>query len=830
METKYLEAALNDVAELKKRGFDFAELFEGTWKWGLGGVKGEKDGKKIWEIEPTVCSDGPVGVRKENDEGQTIPSVLYPSPAAMASTWDLNLEGDMGKAIAYECKKSGVDVLLAPGVNIKRNPLCGRNFEYLSEDPYLAGKIASAFIAGLQSQGVGACVKHYICNSQETERFHIDACVDEKTLMDIYFPAFAIVCTEADPWCVMASYNKVNGIQSCENPFTISLLRDYLGWQGVIMSDWGGVDDSYQALMSGLNIQMPGTGGSIVKALEERDDIDQKDVRTVAEESAKYIFALNERSKDGRKIVSSLKPEQCQKISLKAARESIILLKNEENLLPLRKGGKYLVVGKRAVSFLNQGNGSSHIIELPNSLSDDGKYTQPLDALRKTFSDIEYVQGYDYGRQTGDLEKVLSAANGKDAVIMFLGVSDWYDAEGVDKLNLNLPQDQIDLYRALKEKGHKVILVVESGSALDLSAFSDCEAILWQYVSGSYGGQAIADILTGESVPCGKLAETLPVSSENPLLSRRMPLKRDDYEDKGYVGYRLYDSFGKRVCYPFGHGLSYTSFRYSDLKVSTHELTENGNPEITFTISNTGSRTGKEIAQIYLRPANRLKGIPLRRLVGFAKVELNPGESTVVRIKLTPKGFATWNTENKDYMPMSGSFVVEVGASSRDIRLTDRIDVPCAPWTQNIRREDELTHPWSDESFRREDSAWPDDHKAFDRNSSLKDVFNSKWYLRFAFNVIKKKFTASMMADSVEVEDARRLNDSFFDSPLRICYTMGFSHEFVDGMVDLANGHFFAGIGKLLTAPKSKQEEASRDARERSRFQEIREESLKSNK
>lgn len=814
MDKKYLKEAEELVVKLSLD--DKCRLFEGAWRWGIGGIKDNDGG---YSLLPTVCADGPCGLRKENLQGQVYPSRLYPCPAAMASTWDIELGEEVGKAMGSDCRKQDVDMLLAPGVNVKRNARCGRCFEYFSEDPLLAGEMGAAFVTGLQTQGVGACLKHYLLNSQETDRFSIDESPDEKTMMDIYFPAFALVVSKADPWAIMASYNRINGVQSCENEKTIGLLRELTGYNGVFISDWGGVEDSYRALMAGLNVQMPGIGGDIAENLAH-DTRGKEDFYAKLDESAAYVLATNLRNQEARKIVPVYDETQKAAVALKAAQESIILLKND-GILPLKKEGHYSILGERATDPLTEGNGSSRVVPSPEVLnaSLDGNYLTPLKGLT---SYLTYAPTYDklfdqylaYDKKsTAEVcNKALKVINGTEATVLFIGVSDFYDAEGADKDALSLPAIQLSVFKALKAAKQKVVVVVQSGSAIDLTPFMDADAIVFQYMGGSYTGQAIADVLTGKINPSGRLAETLPVVSENHLLTAPIPRVKDFYEDGEYVGYRYYDSFAKRVCFPFGYGLSYTDFTYSSPSLSSHIMAKTANLRLSFDVTNSGNFDGMETVQIYLRPKQKLKGMPDHWLVKFVKVSLLKGEKKRVYFEFTAKDFASWSVENHAYLPMAGDFIIEIAHDSRDIRLTEDVTVPLDTWTQIIQPVEERKEIAFYSPLIKEKNL----PCGLDRRSSVTALLTSRWYFRLAFKFIRKKLVIPHQVPkyATEYKDALRVGESNVTYPLRFMAVTGMPKEMMEGLILMGNHHTFKGLRKVFKA-KKKSDQAMEEALKR---------------
>ena len=637
-----------------------ASLMSGANFWNTKGV--ERLG-----IPGMMLTDGPHGLRKQGGKAdhlglnKSIPATCYPSAAGLANTWDEALIEEMGRFLGLEAASEGVSVLLGPGVNIKRSPLCGRNFEYFSEDPYLSGKMAAALIRGIQSNGISACVKHYAANSQELRRMTNDSVVDERTLREIYLPAFEMAVKEGGVKSLMTSYNRVNGIYAHEHPH---LLRDILygewGFSGMVVSDWGGNNDRVESVRQGGTLEMPSTNGQtdkhIVKAVRagklEESILDEQVDRLLD-----LVLSTQEHITG-----KTYDRETHHAVAAKVAEKSAVLLKNEEKILPLNKTQKVAVIGDFARNPRYQGAGSSKIN--PTRL-DCG-----LDALKAIGANVTgFAPGF---RRGGKMDAMLirqacKLAENADVVLLWLGLDEGGEAEGVDRSDMKLPENQIALLDAVAEVNPNIVVVLSCGCAVEMGWDSKAKAVIHGCLGGQAGAPAMAKLLTGEVNPCGKLSETVPVSYEDVSSYAYYPGMEatSEYREGLYVGYRYFDTVKREVKYPFGYGLSYTEFAYSDLTVT--------DDAVHFTVRNIGSVYGEEIAQLYIHAATNGMFRPEQELKGFAKVSLNPGEEKRVTIALNDRSFAVWSILENDWVVEGGSYEVRIGASSRDIRLTAEV-------------------------------------------------------------------------------------------------------------------------------------------------------------
>ena len=623
-----------------------------------------------------TVTDGPNGVRHqeyvEKDgelERVTInDTTCMPSVAALASSWNPELAKEVGAAIADECILTHNDVLLAPGVNIKRTPVCGRNFEYFSEDPYLAGTLARSYIEGVQSKGIGTSLKHFAANNSEYDRYHQSSEVDERTFREIYTTAFEIAL-EAEPWTVMCSYNPVNGILAAENPYLLkTLLRDEFGFKGVIVSDWRAVRESARSIKAGLDLEMPYRKAAFeeIYAAYEAGYLTEDEI----DRSASRILEMIEKvelTKDNRKVTTT--PEERHAIAVRGVEEGAVLLKNEDNILPL-KSGKILIAGmtmKRGP--VGGGGGSSLVVS---------EYKQPklADAIGALMGEgaeiIDDPTLYLSTKQVGANGTIMGAYSA-DTVVFFIGNDSAIEYEGANRKSLSLPKEAENTLVELTEVNENVVVVIHAGSAVDVSRFvNKVKAILYVPFGGEGVMEAVARILTGAVSPSGKLAETFPIALEDtPTANNKPSAFVDRYEEGIFVGYRYYEKMGKAVAFPFGHGLSYSSFEYSELA-----LTKSGDGAIAeFTVTNTGDVCAKEVAEVYVRDVFAAVSRPVKELKGYEKLTLAPGESKRISVELPRRAFCYYSPILHDWYLEDGAFEIHVGSSSADIRLIGKIDM-----------------------------------------------------------------------------------------------------------------------------------------------------------
>ena len=616
-------------------------------------------------------SDGPHGLRKQAGESDhlglnpSVPATCFPTASAIANSWDAALGEEIGAALGEEAAAQEVSVVLGPGLNMKRNPLCGRSFEYFSEDPYLAGKLAAGYIRGIQSKGVAACPKHFAVNSQETRRMASDSIVDERTLREIYLTGFEIAVKEGHPRSIMSSYNLVNGTYANENEHLLmEILRGEWGFDGAVITDWGGSNDHALGVKNGSTLEMPAPGGDSVRELlaaVESGKISESDIDARLSELLPLVFDT--------KAALDAAPREFDAaahhaLARRAAAESLVLLKNEDSLLPLAAGSKVAVIGDFAKNPRYQGAGSSMV----NSTQVDVLLDKLIDSELNV---IGYQQGFDrHGKPDAALQKsACELATQADTVILCMGLDEIAESEGLDRSNLHLAQNQVDLLQAVAAVNPKIVVVLYSGSVVETPWLDNCQALLYAALGGQAGAGAVADALIGKVNPCGKLAETWPlayadVPSAADFATRR---KTVEYREGLYIGYRYFTTAEKAVRFPFGYGMSYTPFAYSDMAAD-----EQG---VSLTVTNTGSVAGTEIVQLYIAKKDSELFRPAKELKGFARVTLAPGEKQRITIMLDDKAFRFWNVKANRWEIEGGEYELLVGASVEDIRLCEKISV-----------------------------------------------------------------------------------------------------------------------------------------------------------
>ena len=616
-------------------------------------------------------SDGPHGLRKQAGESDhlglnpSVPATCFPTASAVANSWDTALGEEIGAALGEEAAAQEVSVLLGPGLNMKRNPLCGRSFEYFSEDPYLAGKLAAGYIRGIQSKGVAACPKHFAVNSQETRRMASDSLVDERTLREIYLTGFEIAVKEGHPRSIMSSYNLVNGTYANENKHLLmEILRDEWGFDGAVITDWGGSNDHALGVKNGSTLEMPAPGGDSVRELlaaVESGKISESDIDARLSELLPLVFDTKAALDAAPRAFDAAAHHA---LARRAAAESLVLLKNEGSLLPLAAGTKVAVIGDFAKNPRYQGAGSSMV----NSTQVDVLLDKLIDSELNV---IGYQQGFDrHGKPDAALQKsACELATQADTVILCMGLDEIAESEGLDRSNLRLAQNQVDLLQAVAAVNPKIVVVLYSGSVVETPWLDNCQALLYAALGGQAGAGAVADALIGKVNPCGKLAETWPltyadVPSAADFATRR---KTVAYREGLYIGYRYFTTAEKAVRFPFGYGMSYTTFAYSDMAAD-----EQG---VSLTVTNTGSVAGTEIVQLYVAKKNSELFRPARELKGFARVTLAPGEKQRITLTLDDKAFRFWNVKANCWEIEGGEYELLVGASVEDIRLCEKITV-----------------------------------------------------------------------------------------------------------------------------------------------------------
>ncbi len=778
-------------------------------------------GKTFWltqEIDrvgiPSVwMSDGPHGLRKEKQSAGTNimqeseTSTCFPTAVTTASSWDPQLMEEIGETIADEAKALKVTTVLGPGVNIKRSPLCGRNFEYISEDPFLTSRMGAAYVHGVQKEGVGVSLKHFCANNEEHIRMCIDTVADERATREIYLSAFEYIVKKEQPTTVMCSYNRIEGTYLAENKrYLTDILRGEWGFKGIVVSDWGAVNDRVLGVKAGLDLEMPGNNGmnnkNIKKALED-GTLTMDEVDAVALRMIKFAFECKENEGNGYPIDF----EAHHKVAKKAAERSAVLMKNEDNALPLKKQDSIAVIGALAKKLRYQGAGSSHI----NAY----KTVSFLDALKRKGPVFTYADGYSL-KGDGYDEKLIAeaceAAKGKDAVIVFIGLTDAYESEGFDRKHIDMPASHAILIDELYKVNKNIIAVLSCGSPVQMKPWdSKVKAILNMYLSGQAGGDACYDLIYGKVNPSGKLAETFPLINEDNIVAQYFPMgpRTVEYRESIYVGYRYFDSAKKEVAYPFGHGLSYTQFEYSDLKLSKKTVKEGEKLTVSFNIKNVGDVDGAEVAQVYVSAPESKIFKAEKELKGFKKVFLEAGESKNVEIELDERAFSYYNVNICDWHAESGKYGIKVGSSSRDIRLEAAVTVKTAKADVEVPDYSESAPAYYD----MENTSYiPDDQF---RAVLAREIPNNEEYKRGELTIncsvsqvavspfgkaLYGLLTNGAKVVALTAENPDMITESIKDMPLRSFsgFTGGLlSQMSVDGILDLCNGKK-GGVKKIV--------------------------------
>ncbi|MEC4768965.1 glycoside hydrolase family 3 C-terminal domain-containing protein [Halomonas sp. CUBES01] len=631
------------------------------------------------DVPALMLSDGPHGLRKQPDGPgadhagllDSVPATCFPTAAGLASSWDTALLTTLGEALGDEAQSEGVDVVLGPGTNIKRSPLCGRNFEYFSEDPLLSSRLASAHIQGVQAKGVGASLKHFAANNQEHRRMSVDARIDERALREIYLASFEEAVKQAEPWTVMCAYNRVNGPYCSEHARLLSeILREEWGFDGVVVSDWGAVNERVAGLEAGLELEMPGSGDTrtreIVAAVEQ-GRLDE----AVLDRAVERLLRLIQRTSTRRRPESRVDLDDHHQLARRIARESMVLLKNE-GALPLAAGQRVAVIGEFATRPRFQGGGSSHV--------NPYRVDTPLDAMQARGEQVDYAQGVAIDRDDIDqalLDEAVKCAQNAEVAVLFLGLPERYESEGYDRQHLDMPANQHALIEAVHAVQPNIVVVLANGSPVTMPWLAKASAVLEAYLGGQAMGVAVTDLLFGDASPCGKLAETFPQRLEDTPCHLDFPGTGDvvNYSEGIFVGYRYVEAKRMAPLFPFGHGLSYTTFEYQDLTLSSRAMSADETLEVQVAVTNTGRRAGKEIVQLYISDHSRTLPVAPKALRHFAKVYLVPGASTTLRFTLSRRDFAYFDVERNAWRVPSGQFVVRIGASSADIRLSQSLQV-----------------------------------------------------------------------------------------------------------------------------------------------------------
>ena len=750
-------------------------------------------------VPAITLSDGPNGVRKQAGAADhlglnpSVPATCFPTAATVACSWDPALGEEIGRAMGEEAAAQEVSVLLGPGLNTKRSPLCGRNFEYFSEDPYLSGKMAAAYVRGIQSEGIAACPKHFAANSQELRRMASDSVLDERTLRELYLTGFEIVVKESAPKTIMSSYNLVNGTYANENAhLLLEILRKDWGFAGAVVTDWGGSNDHALGVKNGSTLEMPAPGGDAVRELlaaVQSGKITEADVDARLDELLTLVL---DTSAAVQKHSRSFDADAHHALARRAAAESTVLLQND-GILPLAADSKVAILGDFAETPRYQGAGSSAV----NSLKVD---TVLENLAQSGLQVLGFASGFDrHGMADAAKEaEAVALAKQADAAVLFLGLDEIKESEGLDRTDMKLADNQIALLKAVQQANPNTVVVLNAGSSLETPWLTHCRAVVYGALGGQAGAGAVLDVLTGKLNPCGKLAETWANRYEDtPAKDNFAGAGRTvQYREGLYVGYRYYQTAGVPVAFPFGHGLSYTSFAYSDLKASADG--------VTLTVTNTGTRAGMEIVQLYVAKPDAKIFRPAQELKGFAKVPLRPGESRTVVIPLDDKAFRYWNTQTDRWEVEGGQYELRVGASSADIRLTATVEIAGTDAPDPYAGKT-LPHYKTGSVQNVPDAEWetllghaiPQDKIKIDRNMTLGELNHSRSPLGW---LIWAVLTALLNASYKKGKPD--LNILFqYNMPLRALAKMtggAISMGMVDGIVMELQGFWIIGLVRVI--------------------------------
>lgn len=754
-------------------------------------------GENFWEtkkcekygIPSLFMCDGPHGLRKQENAADMLgvhasrPATCFPAEVTTAGSWDPELLTEIGAAIGEEAKEQGVGLVLGPGANLKRNPLCGRNFEYFSEDPYLAGKLAAGFIRGAEAQGVGTSLKHFAVNSQEKSRFTSNSVLDDRTLRELYLTAFEIAVKEGKPSTVMCAYPKLNGVHCSDNKRLLTdILRTEWGFGGMVVTDWGAMNDRIEGFRAGCDLSMPGGSDYMEKEVLQAVK-DGTLPESCVDDSARRVLKLVFRAVETLKATASCDYEAHHTLAKRAAAEGAVLLKNEGGILPLQQDAKIAVIGAMAKNLRYQGAGSSHIN--PTGLS------QPLDFL----PDAVYAPGCDDRGDTTDtlLTEARKAAQQAEVAVVFAGLPDHYESEGFDRNDMNMPAGHLRMIEAVVSANPNTVVVLLCGSAVECPWADRVKAVLYMGLPGQAGGEAIAELLYGRVNPSGKLAESWPYRYEDVPSSEIYGKTADAlYQEGVYVGYRYYDKAGVPVRWPFGYGLSYTTFAYSDLTVE--------GDSVSVTVKNTGSLAGAEVVQLYMEAPQDGLHRPLRELKGFQKVFLQPGETQTVTFPLTDRSFAVWQD---GWNIPAGTYAVCVGGLRAEMEKNgDVLLVPtwqkgswyecCTGKPNQTAWEAMLGRTYTPPALKK---------GSFTMDNTVMEMKDHSLIMKIMFKAVEATIAKGFGGKKdYENPEFRMLMNSSAGSPLRsMMISGGMKGGVLPGMLEMANGHFFQGIRKMIT-------------------------------
>lgn len=802
-------------------------------------------GKDMWHtkaierlgIPSVMMCDGPHGLRKQDDSGVStslnvsVDAICFPTASATASSWDKALLNQLGQAIGEEAVAENVALVLGPGTNIKRNPLCGRNFEYFSEDPYLAGMLSASFIDGVQSKNIGTSIKHYCANNQETYRMTINSVVDERTLREIYLLPFEIAVKQSQPRTIMASYNLINDTYATENEFLLNkVLRDEWGFEGLVVSDWGATNKRVKGLKAGHDLEMPSSGGMndklIVKAVQD-GSLDESVLDTAVDRILDLVMKSTKNPKD-----ATYDKEEHYQIAKNIAKESAVLLKNDGSL-PLRTQ-KILLVGELAIEPRFQGAGSSFV--------NCTKISTVEQSLRDAGIEYEFTSGYDLSdesfKKNAKLRKnAVELAKNYDTVLVVAGLPEKYEAEGFDRKHINMPQSHDLLIEELAQVNKNVNVVLTMGSSVEMPWIDKVRSVLCMYLGGQSSGDACVDLLLGKANPCGKLAETFALKLSDIPSTQNFPGARFsvEYREGLYVGYRYFNTANAPVLFPFGHGLSYTKFEYSNLTLSSKNITDKDILTATVDVQNVGDMDGKEIIQLYVNDVESSVYTPYQQLKGFEKIFLKAGEKKRVTFSLDKRSFAFYNVNAGDWQVESGEFKIMIGASSRDIRLEDSVTVNSTDTAEIIPTSADSWYcaPDANKEITKEEFLAmaglniKEDYRIakkgeFTEDDSFEDMANTSGLARFALKIAKPAIRMSMKAQKDD-PNYLMIYEVMKTSPMRALAFSSqgmFNMKMVDGVVTIMNGKFFKGVSMVLKNIGGDEEDKAKKKAEKAKAKE----------
>ncbi len=774
-------------------------------------------GASFWEtkkyeqygIPSLFMCDGPHGLRKQERENgadmlgvnESRPATCFPAEVTIAGGWDLRLTETIGTAVGEEAREQGVGLVLGPGANLKRNPLCGRNFEYFSEDPYLAGKLAAGFIRGVEGQGVGSSLKHFAVNSQEKSRFNSDSILDGRTLRELYLTAFEIAVKEGKPSTVMCAYPKLNGVHCSDHKELLTdILREEWGFEGTVVTDWGAMNDRVEGFRAGCDLNMPG-GSSYMEKEVLRAVKEGTLPESSVDASVRRVLKLAFRAEKTLQEKGECDYDSHHALARRAAEQGAVLLKNERGILPLMENAKIAVIGAMAKKMRYQGAGSSHINPM--------KVSQPLDFLPGAV----YAPGCDDRGDTTEtmISEAVKAAENAEAAVVFAGLPDRYESEGFDRENMKMPEGHLRMIEAVAEANPNIIVVLLCGCAVECPWADRVKAVLYMGLPGQAGGEAIANLLYGRISPCGRLAESWPLTYEDVPSSEIFGRYKDAlYQEGIYAGYRYYDKAGVKVRWPFGYGLSYTDFTYSDLEISEKaennvETDRNGGCDVSITVTNTGNRPGAEVVQLYITPPEGKSGVrcslhrPVRELKGFQKVFLQPGESTKVSFVLEERSFAIWQ---EGWKVPEGSYSIGIGGLSAVIeKRGGSVSVPdwqAGSWYETCQGKPSQKE-WETVMGKAYGAMRPV-RGQFTMDNTVEEMKEDSFIMKIMYKAVEATVAKGFggRAD-YENPEFRMLMASSAGSPLRsMQISGGMKGGLMQGLLDMANGHFLRGIKRII--------------------------------